>query len=278
MSECFKKIFLLDGHSMPCEKFPNQLVFSGQSLFEVIRFQNGIPIFIEDHIKRLEHTALISKIKITISLNEFIQQMNMLMKLNQQKNGNIKIVFNVPVKSPTVHKLIYFIEHHYPTEDQYRDGVPVILYKAERVLPTAKILNMELRASIFKKLIYAMAYEALLVDKKGFIREGSHSNIFFIMNNGIYTAPDEEVLPGIARTHILRICNDLNIPVTYKKIHMNQLNRIQDAFISGTSPGVLRISSINGNQIKKEHFITTKISKTYFKLIETYVQQRVKNT
>ena len=66
-----------------------------------------------------------------------------------------------------------------------------------------KILNNRLRLSVNEELGKKKAYEALLVNRDGFITEGSRSNVFFVTEKGmIHTAPDNGSL-----RHNTGICN-----------------------------------------------------------------------
>ena len=47
--------------------------------------------------------------------------------------------------------------------------------------------------------------------KNNEITEGSRSNIFFLKDETLVTAPDNAVLNGITRKHILEICRENSI-------------------------------------------------------------------
>ncbi len=57
------------------------------------------------------------------------------------------------------------------------------------------------------------AYEALLVNENGCIAEGSRSNIFFLIDELLFTPPSPSVLLGVARYHVLNLCRELTVPV-----------------------------------------------------------------
>jgi branched-chain amino acid aminotransferase len=112
-----------------------------------------------------------------------------LTRSDRKKEANIKIVFNY--NNGADNYLVYFIEPIYPTAEQYKKGVKGILYSAQRKDPESKVINHKLRSSIYHKLIQEGGYEALLVDGKKLITEGSRSNIFFLKDESLVTAPDK---------------------------------------------------------------------------------------
>ncbi len=267
MSECFRKFFLWNGKSLKCEEFPLTLVYSGESVYEVVRIIKGKSLFLSDHLQRLRETARIRSRRLNLPDNEIKKQICDLLELNKTDTGNVKLVFNFEnTKGEDPHFLVYFIEHHYPTEYQLNHGVETILYNAERTVPNAKIINHHLRSAIFKRLLDTGAYEALLVNNNGFITEGSRSNVFFIRDNVLYTAPDMDVLAGIARKYVLKIANLNGIQVKLRKIAVAEISDFTSVFITGTSPGVLPVSKIDKYSFDSQNKLLLEIRKHYKQL------------
>jgi branched-chain amino acid aminotransferase len=71
------------------------------------------------------------------------------------------------------------------------------------------------------------------------ITEGSRSNIFFVRRNTLVTAPDNLVLSGITRKHILDICTIEKIRIEFRSISVDELSGYESVFMTGTSPVVL---------------------------------------
>jgi branched-chain amino acid aminotransferase len=237
MNECFGKKFILNGVLESCESFDNSLVYEGDSIYEVLRMVKGSPVFFNDHMERLITSARLQKKKMLADIATLKKDITNLIKADRKKEANLKIVFNY--KKDSQDYLVYFIEPMYPSEEQYRKGVKGILFYAERKEPGSKVINHKLRSSIFHKLILEGAYEALLVNDNDQITEGSRSNIFFLRNDTLVTAPDDMILNGITRKYILEICreNDINVRLTCVKAE--RLTDYEAIFMTGTSPMVL---------------------------------------
>ena len=165
-----------------------------------------------------------------------------LAKTEKRKDINLKIVFNY--NKDSTNYLVYFIEPIYPTDEQYKKGVKGILFYAERKDPESKVINHKLRSSIYHKLILEGGYEALLVNEENQITEGSRSNIFFLKGNSLTTAPDETILNGITRKHILEICRANKIKVRFMCVPVDSLQDYDAVFMTGTSPMVLQFFCI----------------------------------
>jgi branched-chain amino acid aminotransferase len=242
MNECYGKKFILNGHLYPSDQFDNTLVYEGESIYEVIRMIKGNPVFFHDHMDRLETSVRLQQKDTLAEYKELRRDIINLVKTEKRKDINLKIVFNYNKESTNY--LVYFIEPIYPTEEQYKKGVKGILFYAERKDPESKVINHKLRSSIYHKLILEGGYEALLVNEENQITEGSRSNIFFLKGNLLTTAPDESILNGITRKHILEICRANKIKVRYMCVPVDSLQDYDAVFMTGTSPMVLQFFCI----------------------------------
>jgi D-alanine transaminase len=86
--------------------------------------------------------------------------------------------------------------------------------------------------------------------RNGLITEGSHSNIFFVINGTLITHPESnQVLSGITRKNILRIAQEAGIKIREEALQENRIRFIQEAFITNTSAEVTPVTELGGNTI-----------------------------
>lgn len=276
MTECYHNKYILNGEIKDCSLFDIDLVFRGESIYELIRIIDKIPLFWEDHVQRLYRTSEITGMNILYNEQSLLETVSELIRINSVEEGNIKLVFNFYRQENIMEKnfLAYFVEPVYPSEEQCEKGVKGILFQACRVNPTAKVINRNLRLAVYKQLIEKGAYEALLVDREGRITEGSRSNIFLIKEGSLFTAPDRDVLAGIARKHVIETCLQENIPVILEKIERNQLQFMDAVFMSGTSPKVLPFSEIENYSFDPRNSVLLKIREGYQNVIRNYITQK----
>ncbi len=72
--------------------------------------------------------------------------------------------------------------------------------------------------------------------RNGFITECTHANIFFFLENTLYTYPESmNILSGITRKNIIRIAREASISIKEEPVHENMIPHLGEAFISGTS-------------------------------------------
>jgi branched-chain amino acid aminotransferase len=253
MDKCINTYFLFGNEIKSCSEFENYNRKVGKSLYEVIRISDGIPIFLMEHLQRLENSAKIMKYTLCISRDEIINAILSLIDKNNVNEGNIKLVINYISKDENTENnedlkevfLAYLIPYSYPSKEQYLQGVKTITYHGERNNPNAKVIDNDFRDKVNIEINSKNAYEAILIDHCGFITEGSRSNIFMVCGNMVYTSMAENVLPGITRQVIIKICKDLNIEFQQRNIHESEIQKLTALFISGTSPMVLPINAVD---------------------------------
>ncbi len=94
--------------------------------------------------------------------------------------------------------------------------------------------------------------EAILLDHGGHISEGPGSNIFYEKDGELFTPKLGNIFPGITRSTILEICDELHVKVTEKDITPEEFYQADHAFFCGTATEITHISSVNGEKFKKK--------------------------
>ena len=168
--------------------------------------------------------------------------------------------------------LAYFIKHYYPTDDQHTNGVRTLVHSAERPIPNAKVYNHALRSKTNDLIRDAEIFEVLLLNSMRNITEGSRSNLFFIKNNELHTAIDEDVLHGIVRSKVIESAEELQIPIRKHAIKYDELPSYDAAFLTGTSLHILPIKRINSISYSSTHDIISKLSKNLQSKISDYLK------
>lgn len=240
-------------------------------VYEVIRITEGIPIFLEKHLQRLYNSTKIINKEIPNSNSEFMNFVGELVESNEVKTGNIKISLEYDSKSEPEQFFIGFIPHKYPSSEEYKFGVKTISSQNLRENPNAKVQNSNLREELNKLIRAEEAYEAILVHPDGYITEGSRSNIFFIIGDKIVTSPDEKVLSGITRENVIEICRKNNYNLKLESLDYSKLSHVDAAFITGTSPKILPIKSIDNISLKLPNQIIDDLTEKYELLIREYL-------
>ncbi len=244
----------------------------GKWLYEVVRIQDGWPVFMIQHLDRFysglenrEKVTPFSKDELAIELILFIRQIKL-------KSGNIRILLDLGKGD----LFMMQIPHQYPTDLQYREGVKVGILEKERDEPNIKLWNPVVRGEANLKIKETRVYELMLVNHEQFVTEGSKSNLFFISNGQLFTPPVFQVLPGITREIILEICRKENISFQEKPIHLSEVTSFEAVFISGTSPGILPVCAIESHSFRPDNPFILNLQELYNKAVKQNIEETVR--
>jgi D-alanine transaminase len=92
----------------------------------------------------------------------------------------------------------------------------------------------------------ADAIEALFV-RDGVLIEGSHSNLFAVLDGTLTTYPSSNyILTGITRNLVLELAHELGIPTAEAPVYWEERDRIAEMFLSGTTTEVMPVTRLDG--------------------------------
>ena len=214
-------------------------ILSMPSVYEVIRLTDGEPKFLADHYERLGRSLAAIGMITPFTLEELRVSIADLVHESGIRDHNIRVEVDV-----SGYASMHLNPTHYPEPEMYRTGVKAGLLRGERTNPNIKMMDIKLRDAADEAMKRDGLYEVLLVDSEGLITEGSRSNVFFIKNGEVFTAPPEKVLLGVTRAKIIEVIRDMGTVLHEECVAEDSIAGFDAVFISGTSPAVLPVSRI----------------------------------
>ena len=258
----------------------------GTGVFEGVRAyktSDGPAIFrLKEHTIRLFNAANKINIKIPFTEDEInIAQCEILNK-NDLDEGYIRpIVYlgneglGLRAKDLSVNVAIAAWEWpSYMDPISKKNGISVIksnhmqyenpLHSGNKIIGTYFSNTMALHEAIDRG-----ADEAIMMDKNGFISEGSGENIFMVKNNIVLTPTTDHCLNGITRQSVIQIAKDLDMEVIEKNIKFEDLLDADEAFFTGTAVEITPVTKVNGEPINKgtRGEITKKLQEKFQEII-----------
>jgi branched-chain amino acid aminotransferase len=262
MTECYSRHFLLNGNILPCSSFRKSAFEEGPSMYEVLRAMKGFPVFLEEHIQRLTRSCLAEKLNLSVDPDQIRKSVYELIRVNGNRDGNIKFILTW-VKKELKYFSVYYIEHHYPTAEEYLQGVKTTLYFRSRANPNIKYVNFDFKEEAFAHIDARGAVEALLIDRDGFVTEGSRSNVFFVRDDGLLSPPSHKMLKGVTRDKVIDIAGRLKIAFRECEISHDQIDDHDACFLTGTSFKVLPIHQVDDHWFSVENAMMRQIMHAY---------------
>ena len=170
----------------------------------------------------------------------------------------------------------YFIPYFYPEPEMYIQGVRLMTFPHVRLNPGIKKWDDIFRNSVSLFIRENSIYEAVLLNSKQQITEGSRSNIFFInRHDQLITAPGKDVLPGITRKYVLDICHEAQIEIIEKPTPLDEINSVSTCFISGTSPKILPVKQLNDSFFSTSHPVLSLMMRKFDELLQANLESLI---
>jgi branched-chain amino acid aminotransferase len=88
-------------------------------------------------------------------------------------------------------------------------------------------------------------HDALMLDYRDYIAEGTGANIFFIKGNNIHTPIADCFLNGITRQVVIEMAKNQGFNLVIKHILPNEISDYDEAFLTGTAAEITPIKSID---------------------------------
>lgn len=221
----------------------------GFGVYENIRISNGIIYFLKDHLERLSESAKIIGLQHQFSEKFIENSINDLIKDFKSETFNLKILLIGGATKEKAILNILCLNPLFPDRKLYRDGAEFITIKNERAFPHAKTLNMLESYLAYKKAKESGAYDTLLINREGFITEGTRTNFFCIKDKTIYSPFEKDILLGVMRKVMLKVAVDSGYKVIEKNIRLEDIRSFDGAFVTSTSSKIMPIRSINENML-----------------------------
>jgi branched-chain amino acid aminotransferase len=121
----------------------------------------------------------------------------------------------------------------------------------DSLIPHAKAGGQYLNSVLAKiESVKAGYQEAILLDSRGFVCEGTGENIYVVKDGEVITPPQTaSILDGINRKSILTIARDLGYPVIERDLARAELILADEVFCSGTAAELVAMSEIDDQVI-----------------------------
>ncbi len=257
----------VDGEFTPKSKavvsvFDHGLLY-GDGIFEGIRAYNGSVFRLVDHINRLYDSAKSIHLKIPLTKHEMTEAVVETIRKNQLRDAYVRLVVTrgagdlgvdpALCKTPTVFIIAEPMASVLGPREPKVIKVVISSYRRDAVDATShEVKSLNYMNSILAKIeaSNAGADDAILLDHRGLVSEGSVTNVFLVKNGRVSTPSTAAgILHGITRERLIRLCSDLGLDVQEKDITPFELTTADEVFFVGTKSEILAVGSIGGIKV-----------------------------
>lgn len=253
----------------------------GDAVYEVLWVHKGKQWLKEGHYNRLDRSLKLVRIH-GVDLNALDQKVQQTIEFGNFQDAIVYIQItrgsalraHAFPKDAKPFEFLYVQEFKDPYSDMRTNGIG-LLSRVDIRWDHCDIKSTNLLANVLaiQDAKEAGCHEVLFHLKDGTITESAHSSLFGVLDGIIYTSPTSEwILPGITRDHILSVCAKEGIPLREKSLHLDQLEKVSELFITGTTCGVLPVATLDGKKIGngKPGPVAQRVSDAYWKTVKEW--------
>ena len=250
-------------------------------VFEGLRVYNKKIFKLEDHTKRLFHSARRLDIQVPYSEKELNEATLKLVDEQQIQNGYIRPfiwrgseMMGVSAQKTKINVAIAIWDWPaYFDVKQKQKGIKLNISKWQRPPQNSspwdsKAAGLYMICTLSKHEAEKQGYtDSLMLDHEGNIAEATSANIFFKDTNDELNTPiPDSFLDGITRKTVIEIAKSKGIKINERKISPNELQSFKGCFITGTAAEITPVASIKDYTFEVCEMILD-LSSTYEKIV-----------
>ena len=277
----------MNGEFIPWNEAKSHIISQGlhyaSAVFEGERAYKGRIFKSEEHTKRLFNSAKIIGIEIPYSELQINQAKLELIKKMQYEECYVRPIvwrgsnqMGLSTSNSDVNVAIAVWDDwasYFKIEDR-KAGLKLITSPWKRPAPDtapfeAKASGPYIICTLSKEFAENKGYhDALMLDYRGNVAEGTGANIFFIKDKNIHTPIPDCFLNGITRQTVIEMVKTQGFNLVEKFIKPEEIVNYDEAFLTGTAAEITPIKSIdNVNYNTGDNCTTFKLMKDYSELV-----------
>jgi branched-chain amino acid aminotransferase len=237
-------------------------VFEGIRAYETDR---GTAVFRHrDHLERLRASAEMYYLELPYSPEDLREATHELIRRNELASCYIRPIafrgygeMGLYAQSAPVEMVVaVWPWGAYLGEEGKRDGIRAKVSSWRRIspdslIPHAKASGQYLNSILAKTEAAKAGYdEAILLDHRGVVCEGSGENVFLVRDGELVTpGHTASILDGISRKSVIQIASDLGYTVVERDIARSELYIAEEAFLVGTAAELVPVREIDDHDL-----------------------------
>jgi branched-chain amino acid aminotransferase len=250
-------------------------------VFEGERAYSGNIFKLRAHTNRLIASAKILGFDIPYTADEIDAACNEVVKANGLTDAYVRPLawrgteqLSVSAQQTKIHLMIATWAWPNLFGDDRMKGVTLDIAQWKRphpeTAPTAsKAAGLYMIGTLAKHEAEAKGFnDALMLDWRGQVAEGTGANVFFVFNGEVHTPIPDCFLDGITRRVVMSIARRHQYKVVERKIMPEEIANASEVFLVGTAAEVTPV-----RQIGDLHFTPGEVTKTLFADFEKLVRQ-----
>lgn len=296
----FRRMANVNGEISPLEEARISILdrgfLYGDSIYEVFRTYDGIPLFCHEHFDRLDNSARLIAMNVSQSRDAMLDEMRRTAAAANVPNGqDIYVRWHITrgtgaldlIPAADLHSSFVIIVKEVPKwkSEFYTNGMRLAVTRVRRnpiesLSPDIKSGNYLNNILGVAEAVNTGADDCLMLNPNGIVTEASNSNVLFVIDGQLVTPSVESgVLRGITKGAILRLSSAHGFKLVEREIEAVEIEKATECFVTSATREVMPVVGIRLEDGQNRDFplgggeMTRKVAQAYKDFVRKYVAE-----
>jgi branched-chain amino acid aminotransferase len=267
----------------------------GDSIYEVFRTYDGVPLLYEEHWKRFQNSASLIRLELQFSSDELTKEIRNVVQASRAPEvpcdvyvryivtrGEGALGLIPDVRAP---QRLVVIVLQVPTWNQrfYDEGVVLAVARTRR--NESGTLDPNIKGGNYLNNVLSVieahelgADDSLMLDSSGLITEASNSNVFFVRNGTVLTPSQVAAnLKGTTKGAVVGLCRNAGIEILETELRIEDLLAAEECFVTSATREVMPVRMIDCGDGRTREFpdgggpLTRDLARAYRDFVAAHV-------
>mgnify|MGYP003321401734 FL=1 len=231
----------------------------GDSVYEVFRTHQGVPLFMNDHFERLENSAGVISMEISQSREQLVDQIRTAVQATgATRNDDLYVRYQItrgvgaidlyPGEGQRTTSVIIVKSAPVWNPDFYRRGLSMAIPRVRR--NPVDSLDPNIKGGNYLNNVIAVtqarqlgADDCVMLDSEDYVTESGNSNIWFMIDGELKT-PGAGNLRGLTKKHLHIALAGAGVSSIEVPVHVGDIARASECFVTSATREVMPCLSL----------------------------------
>ncbi|MBT5954348.1 aminotransferase class IV [bacterium] len=250
----------------------------GYGLFETILIQNRQPIFLEEHISRMQKGTIILDFTLPYSVQEIRKSINQLIEKNNVESGILNLYLTPGDRQENLssirfggHRLLAVVRTL--STDYYSDPLEIAIREESiQRIKMDSLKTMACMKNMLEKKLSKGYDDVILFDDKKQILETPTTNVFFVKGNCLFAPKSPCIVPGIVSDFIIKNRGAFGVDCLVQEVFLNDISHFDEIFLTNSIGGVIFVKTVNEFPELASRQVSARIKHGYNEMVKKHTE------
>ncbi len=295
----FRSMTSIDGNVVPTQVASIPVMdrgfLYGDSIYEVFRTYDGVPLLYEEHWTRFRNSASLIRLELQFDQDDITKEIREVVQATHAPEVPCDVYVRYVVTrgegalglmpDARVRQRLVVIVMQVPTwnPDFYERGVALAIVRTRR--NESRALDPNIKGGNYLNNVLGVieahdlgADDSLMLDSKGLVTEASNSNVFFVRDGKLMTPSQIAAnLKGTTKGAVVGLCQAAGIEAHEAELGLDAVLAADECFVTSATREIMPVRVIDCGDGRRRDFpegggpLTQTLARAYKEFVADYV-------